>query len=520
MTTLLFILETFGRMLFLSALLLLAYRLLVRGKADYHLCRKYLLAVPVLCLLIPAGQFAYEHLYEPNDPRELMLTEAEAREYVRDIPVGAAEHKVVSVGRSMVLPEATGYEREITAAVWGIAAISLLLAVLMGIQLLWLRARCRRMARQYPPTPDGIVRDGRIDTPFSFGRHIYLPAKRLTDNAERIIVTHEMAHIRLGHSAESLLMELFCRLLWFNPLVWIARKELRDVQEFEADRNVLESGAEIQTYQTLLLEEAMKDSPALAEGFNRSFVRRRFIEMRVGKRLRTSPAVRLTAILLAVCTTALASAGYFHETVVVRIAKQVEAKSASRAIAADGQPAAVAPSPIAEAVEAESQAAVVDTAEAAAPVLSDVHAPAAPVLTPKTTDDRPKVAEDGWPILYDLPVVETMSKKYAGVYMYHVGNETRLVFSRRIQDEDEFLKFGGPKCYVVDPATNVHYQARRSIPSNAWDHFHLRGMQGKRITVTVCFPRIPDSVKEIALYRVNFHLQGGERYDVADITDR
>ena len=55
------------------------------------------------------------------------------------------------------------------------------------------------------------------------------------------------------------------------------------------------------------------------------------------------------------------------------------------------------------------------------------------------------------------------------------------------------------------------------MPAGAWDHFHLRGMKGKRIAVTVVFPRLPADVREIALYRVTGHLQSDSRYRVKDI---
>ena len=105
-------------------------------------------------------------------------------------------------------------------------------------------------------------------------------------------------------------MEMLCRMLWFNPFVWIARKELRDVQEFEADRQVLDAGTEILTYQTLLLEETMKECPVFAEGFNRSFVRRRFVEMRSANVRRNSGALRGLTVVMVLGITALASAGH------------------------------------------------------------------------------------------------------------------------------------------------------------------------------------------------------------------
>jgi hypothetical protein len=52
------------------------------------------------------------------------------------------------------------------------------------------------------------------------------------------------------------------------------------VHEFEADRDVIRHGADIHTYQSTLLEMVMNESCPVVNGFNHSFIRQRFIEMK------------------------------------------------------------------------------------------------------------------------------------------------------------------------------------------------------------------------------------------------
>lgn len=498
MDALLYFLEMAGRMILLSGLLMLAYVFFLRRRADYRLCRRLLLTVPFLCLAVPALRFAYMQLSEPRAPRQVVVSRAQAEEYLHQVPGGSTADTVLLPGKPLPAAVSADYDRPLRAVVWGIPAVSALLLLLMGGQLLLLGMRCRRMARKCSRSADGIVRCREVDTPFSFGRSVFLPSERLTADGERMIVMHELAHIRLGHSAEGLLMEAFCRLLWFNPLMWVARKELRNVQEFEADRQVLDAGTEILAYQTLLLEEAMKTSPVFADGFNRSFVRRRFVEMKACGRRRYAPSMRLLAVVAAVCMTGLASAGRGKEAVLLKIVD--DAPSVARIPASEtAVPAVAAP------VDMQSP----DSAS------REGQPSATAARTEMPEDGRPTRAQDGWPILYDLPMADGSVAR--GLCMRHVGDETHLVFSRTVDSDDDFFKFGGPECYLVDCATGVHYQARRSVPAEAWDHFHLRGMKGKRIMVAVVFPRLPDNVREVALYRVTTHLQSDERLRVKDI---
>lgn len=512
MDALIYVLETGVRMLLLSAILWLVYVAVIRRKADYLLCRRFLLTLPFLCLLLPAVQFSLKRLPASGQPREWEMTETEARAFIPEITPGTAP-TAVALGGKMLVSETSDYDRTIRIALGSVGAVSLFLVLLMGGQLLYLTLRCKRLARGIG-RDEGLVRDRRIDTPFSFGGRIFLPANRLKPSDERLVVMHEKAHIRLGHSPEGLVMELCCRILWFNPFVWLARRELRCMQEYEADRQVLDGGADIHTYQTLLLEEAMKDSPVLTDGFNRSFVRRRFIEMKARSRRHCPPVYRSLAFLTAVCVTGILSAGSIGQRVVLKIVNEELLTSAPVFSVSSDTLSSV---PETRVDETEKPVDETDKTAAETPEETEEKAVATADVTP---DNRPAKAPDGWPILYDLPQVEGSSTRHNKVRMTHVGNETHLIFEHTVTQDDEFLKFGGPECYIVDTETGIHFQARRSIPAAAWNHFHLRGMKGKRIRVAVVFPRITASTDEIALYRVVHHLQSDERMAVRDILDK
>lgn len=133
-------------------------------------------------------------------------------------------------------------------------------------------------------------------------------------------------------------------------------------------------------------------------------------------------------------------------------------------------------------------------------------------------DGRPTRADDGWPILYNLPLY---TRKNTPVMQQHFVSRkedgTYLTYVCTSYSDDEMHKFGGPNCYLVDPKTGIHYKALRSIPAEAWDYFHLVGMAGKTWTVTVVFPPLPKEVEKVEYYGVTHHLQCEELHDLNNL---
>lgn len=99
-----------------------------------------------------------------------------------------------------------------------------------------------------------VIRGGNF-APYSFFRYIVISAKDYEDSRQAIL-THEQAHIRLGHSWDILLLEAVCTIQWFNPLVWMLARDLRAVHEYEADKAVLDLGIDATRYQQLLVIKA------------------------------------------------------------------------------------------------------------------------------------------------------------------------------------------------------------------------------------------------------------------------
>lgn len=96
-------------------------------------------------------------------------------------------------------------------------------------------------------------------------------AESWTESQRRLVLLHELAHIKRWDCATNLLTQLVCAIYWFNPLVWLAARHLSLEQERASDDWVLNTGAEAPEYARQVLRVAagaarrtLVASPAIA----------------------------------------------------------------------------------------------------------------------------------------------------------------------------------------------------------------------------------------------------------------
>ena len=115
--------------------------------------------------------------------------------------------------------------------------------------------------------------------PFSWMRTIVL-SRIDYDERNPSILAHERGHIRLHHSWDIVFVEMLTALQWFNPVVWLLRRDLRTVHEYEADASVLSSDSDVSQYIQLLMRKAMGTKASiLANGINNSTIKKRIFMM-------------------------------------------------------------------------------------------------------------------------------------------------------------------------------------------------------------------------------------------------
>ena len=105
--------------------------------------------------------------------------------------------------------------------------------------------------------------------PFSFFHWIFIHPQSHTESEIGEIITHEETHARQHHSVDVLISELMCTFCWFNPFIWLMKREVRGNLEYMADHRVLETGHDSKSYQYHLLGLAHHKAAAnLSNSFN------------------------------------------------------------------------------------------------------------------------------------------------------------------------------------------------------------------------------------------------------------
>ena len=226
------------------------YSLLLERRVSYLFARLYLVLSVVVAALIP----------------------------VINIPVYTVEVAAVmtdvSVGQlSAVASEvAKGFDYMVILwSVYGAGVAICLGAILLQIYNI---ARIRRKGSVTPLDGVKVVRSTEQIASFSFFGTIFIGITTPEEDLATIIA-HERSHIEHNHSAERLVMELFKALLWWNPFAWIASRRLMEVEEFEADSDVLSSGYDAKVYVTTLLKHLFGYSPEIANGLHNSLTKKR-----------------------------------------------------------------------------------------------------------------------------------------------------------------------------------------------------------------------------------------------------
>jgi beta-lactamase regulating signal transducer with metallopeptidase domain len=92
---------------------------------------------------------------------------------------------------------------------------------------------------------------------------ILLPAEaaRWPEERRRLVLLHELAHVRRFDSPVRLAAALACAFYWFQPGIWFAMRRLRAEQEHASDDLVLAAGAGAHVYAFSLLQAAGGPAP-------------------------------------------------------------------------------------------------------------------------------------------------------------------------------------------------------------------------------------------------------------------
>jgi BlaR1 peptidase M56 len=134
-----------------------------------------------------------------------------------------------------------------------------------------------------------VIRDGRyriVETsgnraPCSFGNNIFINPGLYDPETYQQILIHEKIHVSGRHTLDILVAEIAVVLQWFNPFIWLYRREVENNLEFLTDQSVLlHRGVERFAYQLSLLRVSAPHLPfSITNNYNQSLLKRRIVMM-------------------------------------------------------------------------------------------------------------------------------------------------------------------------------------------------------------------------------------------------
>jgi HEAT repeat protein/beta-lactamase regulating signal transducer with metallopeptidase domain len=211
----------------------------------------------------------------------------------------------------------------------------------------WL-AQARALAADLGVSRITFLRSGRAAMPMACG--MFRPAVLMPADADhwpaerlRIVLLHELAHVKRQDCLTHVLAQVACAAHWFNPLAWVAARHVRTERERACDDLVLASGTEGPDYADQLIEVArvMRAGrfPAVLAGASLAMAHRSQLEGRLMAILDpTVPRAGVSRV-----RTFLATVGFAVAVMPLASLQPWRVAAADAQVAAQAQPPAIPP---------------------------------------------------------------------------------------------------------------------------------------------------------------------------------
>lgn len=244
------------KVILVSGILFSYYWFALRNRKFHLYNRFYLLAAVVISWVIPVLKI---NLWEETQPQVINLL------------------TVVANGDRFV-EESNGYKWN-----WNTASLVILvfISAIFLTRLIISIVQMRVLISRNPSSKwndINFVFTNAEGTPFSFFKYIFWNTEIDLESAEgKQILKHELAHVRERHSADKIFLSIVLTGSWYNPFIWLIRKELNMIHEFIADQKAVTDG-DAASFASMILKTAYPvQSRIIANSFFHSPIKRRLI---------------------------------------------------------------------------------------------------------------------------------------------------------------------------------------------------------------------------------------------------
>jgi len=255
----------------------LVYLLAFKKETNFKLIRFYLLASIVLSLILPLNFFRIQIDFSKL---RTGFENSAITETIKDQEINSSIKTDNLLSEENIVYQGANWSKIISKIYLSISII-LLLRVLWQISFIVLT-----YIKSGKTKLDGftIVLLNQGKGTHTFFNWIFIYPKNQTDEEIDQIVSHEKIHASQYHSFDIILIEILSAIMWFNPFVWMVRKELKLVHEYLADEGVVNAGIDKLTYEALLINQVTEEKLiAFASNFNSSIIKKRIIMLNTNK---------------------------------------------------------------------------------------------------------------------------------------------------------------------------------------------------------------------------------------------
>jgi biopolymer transport protein ExbD len=283
------------------SLLYLLFKVLMRKESSFSVSRIILLTIVTASVIVPLVQLP--QLMQTPLRVQLIPEFSENKIQIQNLPVTEKAEAVVVPSSNEPTPAANKLTISLETLLKYFYLAGMLVAFILLIRnivlvlMLFRNATVRQM--------DGyrlLIVDREVPS-FAFGRLVVISQSDY-DSHSAAILSHEQAHIRLNHFYDLIFLELVKIFHWFNPAVYGLIRDLKEIQEFQADDCTLTSGIDATQYQLLIIQKGVGPRRfALANSFNHCQIKKRINMMNKSKtskawRWKVATFLPLLALLL------------------------------------------------------------------------------------------------------------------------------------------------------------------------------------------------------------------------------
>ncbi|MFN8254836.1 MAG: M56 family metallopeptidase [Bacteroidales bacterium] len=237
----------------------LCYTLVFSSDTSFRQNRFFLLSGIIFSLVVPFFSFPA--------PQVLGL---KSNFWLKEISISAIQNSA-GVNRSFFSIENSLYFLYLLGCILLTVRFLFHLKIILGYRL---------NARVLKETYGSLVFTGKKHPVFSFANSIYIDSE--SEKAENldVILAHEKVHIVQLHTFDLFLLEVLAVVQWFNPMVWLYLKSLRQNHEYLADQGVLLNGTPVDKYQQVLLRNYSFPGLEFTSNLNHSLTLKRLVMMK------------------------------------------------------------------------------------------------------------------------------------------------------------------------------------------------------------------------------------------------